>query len=598
LLKSQLIHAIFVVKSARNATCASVASGRAEYKAFPLLVRFPSIFPSAFLLLALVSTGLTQEFRAMWADTFHAGLRNSSETSALIAAARAANCNAVMVEIRRRGDAYYQNGLEPVATDVAAGFDPLADLITKGHDTSGGEQRIEVHAWFVTYNIWNYETIPPSQPTHPYNLHPEWLSQNNLGETWDGNNYQFDQGHPSVQQHNYNVIMDVLSRYNVDGIHFDYIRYSDGGSSGGYQPWGYHPVSVARFKTQTGTSVTPLPDNAAWLQWRRDQVTALVRKVYLNAWATKPSVRVSASLICYDPAPTLTASSWLTSAAYSRVLQDWRGWLEEGILDLGCPMNYKTGNTSFTNWTSFIRERQYNRAAAIGMGWYLNSISNTITQIGIARGVSTGGLKAVGVLGYSYAAPDSNAGTSQNDVWSALTAGPFPTTVSVPSMPWKTDTTKGHLMTTLVDSATNIPLDGATVMISGPASRTLKADATGFFGAAALPVGTYTLTINLPGYRSVTKTVTITGAQVAQPNIVVERLPFIITNSVRNPVSNTLTITWNSLPGKTYRVERSQNLVQWTTVVVNLPSGGGSTSYMWQYPSGSTEVFLRAIEEN
>src|SRR4030095_11293990 len=217
-------------------------------------MRPPSLLVPIFVFLALISAGAAQEFRAMWADTFHAGMRNSGETTALIAAARAANCNAVVVEIRKRGDAYYRNGLEPVATDVAAGFDPLADLISKGHDTSGGNPRIEVHAWFVTYNIWNNQATPPSQPTHPYNLHPELLSENNLGAKWDGGNYQFDQGHPSVQEHTYDVIMDVLTRYDVDGIHFDYIRYSDGGSSANYQPWGYNPVSVARFKAQTGAT--------------------------------------------------------------------------------------------------------------------------------------------------------------------------------------------------------------------------------------------------------------------------------------------------------------------------------------------------------
>src|SRR4051812_14285815 len=71
------------------------------------------------LLLAGLSAGASaQEFRAMWADAFHAGLRNGTETSAVIAAARAAKCNAVMVEVRKRGDAYYRNGLEPPATQI------------------------------------------------------------------------------------------------------------------------------------------------------------------------------------------------------------------------------------------------------------------------------------------------------------------------------------------------------------------------------------------------------------------------------------------------------------------------------------------------
>ena len=138
----------------------------------PLIPRFLSAIFAA-LVLACPPLG-AQEFRALWADTFHAGLRNAAEVTTMVNAARAGNCNALVVEVRKRGDAYYRNGLEPVATDVAAGFDPLADLVQKAH---GGSPRIEVHAWLVTYNIWNNQTTPPSQPTHPYNLHPDWLTR-------------------------------------------------------------------------------------------------------------------------------------------------------------------------------------------------------------------------------------------------------------------------------------------------------------------------------------------------------------------------------------------------------------------------------------
>src|SRR4051812_43049038 len=128
-----------------------------------MLLRIPGVLALLYCLGSPLC--MAQEFRALWADAFHAGLRNSTETSALINAARAANCNAVVVEVRKRGDAYYLNGLEPVATDVVANFDPLADLIQKGH---GGTPRIEVHAWLVTYNIWNNQNTPPAQVTHPY----------------------------------------------------------------------------------------------------------------------------------------------------------------------------------------------------------------------------------------------------------------------------------------------------------------------------------------------------------------------------------------------------------------------------------------------
>ena len=536
----------------------------------------------------------------MWADTFHAGLRNSTETAALIAAARAANCNAVVVEVRKRGDAYYRNGLEPVATDVVAGFDPLADLISRGHT---GSPRVEVHAWLVTYNIWNNQTTPPAQPTHPYNLHPDWLTQNSTGTTWVGaaggaGNYMFDPGHPSVQQHTFNVCMDILSRYDVDGLHFDYVRYPDYNSSGNNQPWGYHPVSVARYQKQTGATGTPAATNAAWLQWRRDQVTALVRKVYLNTWALKPNVRVSGALISYGNAPaSLTLSSWQSSEAYSRVLQDWRGWMEEGILDLACPMIYGTTNSRFDGWADFAKDRKYNRTCAPGMGWYLNTVPNTITQIGLARDTSPNGNTATGIVGYSYAVPNSTS-TSQSSTWSQLVAGPFPSAVTVPTMPWKTSATIGHAMGTVFAADTGDVLDGSTVTITGPTSRTLRTDATGFFGAADLPVGNYTLSISVPGFLPLTRAFAVTGSTVAQPNTALDIVPFVVTSTIHNPGNNSVTIQWNSVPGRSYRVEQSINLTQWGTAASGIAASGTRTSHAWTIPNGwNAGGFLRAVLE-
>lgn len=550
-----------------------------------------------FLILVLLSASAgAQEFRALWADAFHAGLRNSTETSALIAAARAAKCNAVVVEIRKRGDAYYRNGLEPVATDVASGFDPLGDLITKGHT---GTPRIEVHAWIVTYNIWNNQTTPPTQPTHPYNLHPDWLCENNAGTQWDGGNYQLDPGHPAVQQHTFNVAMDIITRYDVDGLHFDYVRYSDSSSSVGNQPWGYNPVTMARYQALTGTSTIPAPTNAAWLQWRRDQVTALVRKVYLNAWAVKPNVRISAALIAYsNPPANLNLSTWQSTEPYGRTLQDWRGWMEEGILDLACPMLYRNESTTpgFAGWADFTKDRQYNRAAAIGMGWYLNTISNTTTQIGLARAASSNGNTPVGVVGYSYGVPN-NESVSQSSTWAQLVAGPFASTVTVPTMPWKTNAAKGHVMGYVLSGAT--AFDGVTVTLTGPVTRTFTTDATGFFGSVDLPVGTYTITVNQPGYRPLTKTFVVSGAAVAQPAINLELVPLQVTSVVRAVSPTRLTITWNSVPGRTYRVEGANALNNtWSPVVSGVPAAGAATSYQWTVPvAWSVQAFVRVVEE-
>jgi len=563
-------------------------------------------------LLLLSPSTEAQELRAFWADTFHAGMRTSAEVTALVSAVRAAQCNAVFVEVRKRGDAYYRNGLEPVASDVAAGFDPLGDLISKAHS---GTPRIDVHAWVVTYNIWNGENSSPIQPSHPYNLHPDWLSEDNTGAKWAGNaggsgNYQFDQGHPAVQQHTFDVVMDILRRYDIDGLHFDYIRYSDYNSRHSNQPWGYNPVSLARYKRLKNVTAIPAPTDATWLQWRRDQVTALLRKVYLNAWAAKPNVRVSAALIAYGSAPAnLNLTSWQASEAYGRVLQDWRGWMEEGILDLACPMVYGTDNTRFAGWANFAKERQYNRAAAIGMGWYLNSVSNTIAQVKSARTLSSSGKTAVGVLGYSYAVPNSD-GLSRTATWAAFTddaaaetydpggAPIFGSVATVPPMSWKTNATKGHVMGRVGTGTSNSDFDGATVTLAGPTNRSLVTDATGFFGAVDIPSGTYSLNINLPGYRPLSKSVTVTNGMVAEATAALEQVPLQIVALTRNAGASTLTITWTSVPRRRYRVEASQNAQQWSAIASNISATAAGTSYVWPIPvTWQDKGFVRVVEE-
>lgn len=577
--------------------------------------------PSRSLVLTLVlmsiQVGLLrgEEFRGVWVDAFHPGLRSPAEVTAVVEAARTKNLNAIVAQVRKRGDAYYRGGLEPVATDVAAGFDPLADLLAKAHDTTGGRRRLEVHAWIVTYNIWNREIAVPAQPDHPFLRFPDWLSQRYRSSEsqpmvrWDGGNYPFDQGHPAVQQHTFEVAMDIVRRYDVDGLHFDYLRYSDD-SAANDQPWGYHPVSVARFNTAHARTGVPLPTDPAWLQWRRDQVTALLRKTYLHCLAEKPRLRVSSALICYDPAPSLTASSWTATAAYSRVLQDWRAWMEEGILDLGCPMTYKTSNTSLANWTTFIRDRQYARACALGLGWYLNPIEQTIEQIKIARTSGPAGQRVAGILGYSNAVTNSEsvpAATFRLALTDDATAELFdPGGTPVfgqatvpPAMPWKVDPQRAHMMGTVRHAlATDAVVDGARIALSGPVARLLTSDGTGFFGAVDLPPGRYTLTISSPGLGTQRRTLDLVGAAVAQVEILLHPPVLEIIDHAWDSRSGRLTLEWTSESGQSFRIEYSTDLAIWSTLAAGVPSGGLTTTFATPpLPSGTSRRFWRVVRE-
>jgi uncharacterized lipoprotein YddW (UPF0748 family) len=469
-----------------------------------------------------------QEFRAFWVDAFGIGFRSSSEVTTLINEVRAANGNAVVVEVRKRGDAYYNSNYEPKASDISPpSFDPLADLIAKAHDTNAGP-RIEVHAWIVSYRMWQSSDTNTAPANHPVRLHGDWLNQTDTGVLWTSSaGYQFDPGHPGVQQHTFNVCMDIVTNYNVDGLNFDYIRY-DG------PQWGYNPVSVARFNARYGRAGQPASSDEVWKQWRRDQVTALVRKVYLSSVAAKPGVKISADTITWAPGVT-DDTGWTNSArAYTDVLQDWRSWMQEGILDLNIPMAYfdlaGAYTTSWTNWNNFAKDRRFNRHVVIGPGIYLNSISNAIVEMRHVRRPSPGGNYAEGICCYSYRTTNKDGvsrATFQNALvnptsYDAVSPPIFAAPATVPVMPWKVAPTKGHLKGLVLNATNSAVFDGATVTISGPTNKTMLTDATGFFGAVDLAPGSYTISASFSGYGSTVSPFTVSAGEVTHVDL---RLP-------------------------------------------------------------------------
>lgn len=485
-----------------------------------------SAFWSLLTFFSIISTtSRAQEYRALWVDAFHAGFRTASEVDALISNARTGNFNAVVVEIRKRGDAYYNSNYEPKANDISPpSFDPLAYLVSRAHDTNAGA-RIEVHAWIVSFNIWNSLTAP-TNAMHPFNLHPDWLTQDNSGASWDGGNYAFDPGHPGVQQHTFNVAMDIISNYDVDGLNFDYIRYAG-------NVWGYNPVAVDRFNRKFGSTGEPAPTNPQWLQFRRDQVSALVRKVYLSTAALKPHVKISADTITWSPAPTSETSWTNSSAAYTSVLQDWRSWMQEGILDLNIPMTYfdqATYPVQWQNWNVFAKDHRYNRHLAVGPGIYLNTVSNGLYQMRHALSASPLGNPSDGLCVYSYAVPTDEPGISRATFLSALTKtntawqydpNPSPLFVNpatVPVMPWKAAPTRGHLKGIVAGGVAGNTLDGAALTLTGPTNRTLFTDATGFYGAVDLAPGAYTISAQAPGFGTQSSNFTVNAGVVSTIN--------------------------------------------------------------------------------
>ncbi len=503
------------------------------------------------------------EFRGFWVDAWHSGFENSTATQSMVNYIGSCNSNAIIVEVRKRGDAYYASTLEPTGTNVtpAAGYDCLADVVTKAH--AAGKQ---VYAWVVVYRVWTSTTAPATtSPDHVFNTHPEWFNLTNTGAKFDGSNNSFlDPGHPGVEDFNISVFKEIITNYNIDGFVLDYIRYPG-------TTWGYNATSVARYNAEYNLSGNPVYTDTQWSNWRRDQVTNTVKRIYLEAKAIKPSIKMGAAV-------------WNSaSTGNSSYFQNWDLWMSSHFLDFASPMMYSTNNTTFDNWAVDAYNRQYGRHIYPAQGSYLNTISNSMTQI---QDVQTRGF--LGVTPYCYAV--TNSGTvDRTGFKNSLIAGPFPTTASIPAMSWITSPTYGMLKGTVKNSS-GAAIYPATVTIS---SKSTKNSGTGFYGFVDIAPGTYTVTASATGYSQGSGNVTITAGQVAT-------LDFTLTTGgggggdiiIDNP-SATYTGTWTTGTSSTdkygadYRYANTaateNATAKWTP---NIPTAGSYEVYVW-YPMGS-----------
>jgi len=430
------------------------------------------------------------ELRAFWVDGFNDGFKTAGQCDTLLQRLRAMHCNAVFVQMRKRADAYYQSHYEGWAKDDAGQFDALQYLCEHAH--TAGQPRIQVHAWINACAVGGNASAGALTK-----LHPEWLSLSDRGADFDTESTKIDPGNPEAAEWTFRVYMDVVRHYDVDGIHLDFIRYGGDGKTVGH--WGYNPVSVARYNRRYKTVGQPQWNDPRWRAWRRAQVTALVRRVYLNATTLKPKLIVSAATICWGDAPRSDAEYEAKSAAYTEVFAPWRDWMREGILDLNCPMTYFWAAKSlpkWRGWNTFAKDHQYGRQAALGVGAYLNPVPESLAMVRDTRAATPSGHRAAGAVLYCYDTPTGVNGQEVEGGTALFEALPavFPRDVPPPPMPWKERPQTGALMGTLLSGDGLTPVDGARVTatrLDGGGRRTGESDGNGWFGFAALTPGMY-----------------------------------------------------------------------------------------------------------
>ncbi|MCX7017637.1 MAG: family 10 glycosylhydrolase [bacterium] len=431
------------------------------------------------------------EYRMLWVDVFHPGLRSPAEIDTMLAAARTGNYNAIIVQMRKACDAFYNSGVEPKNASLDPSFDPLDYLLRRAHGASAGQQPLEVHAWLVAYRCRMPNDDTWRNPRHVSQRHPEWLSQKFDGSKEDrgesAGRFYLDPGVPAVIDYTVDVVRDMLSHYDLDGIVFDYFRYPE--SKGPGNQWGYNPAAVARFNALYGRAGKPDPGDPQWCDFRRRQVANLMRKVCAHARLWRPQIKVSAALITWGE----ISKGFERSDAYASVMQDWPAIAQAGFMDIMLPMNYKREHVAgesraHREWARFLA------ATAIESGRFgVNVIDgeglNSLDGI-LAQAKATSGMRGLaGLSTYCYAETRRGAPQAPDmQFFQAIRSSLFSGAAKPPDAPWLTRPSEGIIKGIVTRRGKRV--DGARVELEGQSTLT---DGTGFYAFARMKPGERTL---------------------------------------------------------------------------------------------------------
>ena len=272
---------------------------------------------------------------------------------------KAANINTVLFQTRIRGSVIYPSKIEPWDVcltgqfDKDPGYDPLAFAIEETH-----RRGMELHAWVVTVPGFKTKDAGKMGAKSLLKTHPDLLKKHN-------DMYYLDPGLPGSDDYLTNICKEIVGRYDVDGIHFDYIRYPENAES--------FP-DAATYKKYGGKQ--------SKTDWRRSNITRMVSKAHKAVKALKPWVRLSCSPVGkFRDMRRFSSYGW---NAYAAVYQDAQGWLRQGIMDLLFPMMYFQGN-HFYPFAADWQENSYGRPIVPGLGIYFLSPREKDWDLGIIQ---------------------------------------------------------------------------------------------------------------------------------------------------------------------------------------------------------------------
>ena len=309
------------------------------------------------------------EVRAVWLTTIggidwpHSYSNGSAATIAkqqrelcdILDRLQKANINTILIQARVRGTTIYPSDLEPWdgclsgKPGTSPGYDALQFAIDECH-----RRGMECHAWIVTIPIgkWNKAGCQNLRRTHP-----ELIKK--IGE--DG---YMNPEHPGTAPYLAHICREIVSRYDIDGIHLDYIRYPE--------TW---KIKVTRAEG-------------------RRHITAIVKQIHDAVKGIKPWVKMSCSPVGkFNDLPRYSSHGW---NAYHAVCQDAQGWLRDDLMDQLYPMMYFRDNQFFP-FAADWKENSYGRTIAPGLGIYFLDpregkwqLSDVTRQLHVLRNIGLG----------------------------------------------------------------------------------------------------------------------------------------------------------------------------------------------------------------
>lgn len=280
-------------------------------------------------------TWLSTVYNLDWPTTKGNVATQKTELTTLLDSLKSAGINAVFFQVRTACDALYNSPYEPWSywltgtqgTAPSPLYDPLEFAIDEAH-----KRGMELHAWFNPYRA--VEGSAALSSSHVVNQHPEWILT-----VGSGSKKILNPGLQSVRDYNIQIISDVVTRYDIDGVHFDDYFY---------------PYSPNNITTEDNATFTAYPRGFSNIaDWRRDNINIFIHAVNSAIKSIKPYVKFGISP--FGIWKSGTPSGITGTSAYSTLYCDAIKWLQDGSVDYITPQLYwKIGGSqdydALQNW--------------------------------------------------------------------------------------------------------------------------------------------------------------------------------------------------------------------------------------------------------